>query len=253
MQVNHQTKEQITNYCIIDEYLRSKQNYTGRTVDRLKEYEIVYTKNHIQTIKRELTLGERSVDLPMVFGNKIGSRYGKDIMYSEFWRTVELSLSQPKKYLGLAAYQAEAVCQQVGDPRNVLVCERDKEVHTWVRRMYDEFLGKPGPLFLNKNIFDLKDPPSFSILDLDLMIQLSTTDQVSMIATLIAKTEEPICIVNITTCIGRGVSELQYDSLMPSHLLLLLEKKGLKVTHLFSGGYRDRVIPMRYQHLVVEK
>jgi hypothetical protein len=59
--------------------------------------------------------------------------------------------------------------------------------------------------------------------------------------------------VNIVTTIGRRITEKEYRRLMPFEIINKIEDNGFKVIMNYSGGYNDRIAPMRYEFLALER
>jgi hypothetical protein len=94
----------------------------------------------------------------------------------------------------------------------------------------------------------------FNIIDFDLMtckIDDLTLKELAETLTSIAK---HTTIVNLTTCLGRSVTEKDYrDSrvLLDNHIT----KRGWKVRRYPTSGpgkYKDRIQPVGYEHLVLQ-
>ena len=103
----------------------------------------------------------------------------------------------------------------------------------------------------NKNIFSFLEATEkrFNIYDIDLMICLKEPI-IERMAKCIEKTMDEKAIVNITSCIGRKITEKEYNDLMPQKLL---DNLNCKILFKYSGGYCDRVIPMRFFLMAIEK
>ena len=267
MYIEPTTQRQIVNYCVVDEFIKaesSRQAYASCVVDRLAGMGITHlfprgtaiTKSYIYQTKIKLANRSIPLELPAVFKGQPGSRYGKDMMYSEFWRTVQFHLPNQTEwsYLGLPGHQVEMVCRVV-DKDKVVMCERSDEVVRWVNNVYGKFLETSPPTIYHGDIFQyMKDSKTeHSIIDLDLMVTLTRLGQVNALAHCIYDSVQDKSVINITTCIGRSCTQLQYDALMPNYLVERLKEVGFRQVQVFSGKYRDRLTPMRYQHLMLSK
>jgi len=259
------TTNQIINYVIVDEYLKGRFHYAKRAMLTLREHGILtvpqksstITELYLQSIKNRLVNGEREPAFPAYFNGEVGPRHLKDQMYAALWRTCEMVLgNEPLRYCGLAAKNVEVISKKA---RVAHICETDPKTFKWLNKFYTLFKeADPGVKITNKDIFEHLNSvktysDTYNVLDLDLMISLNLETPLAQWANIIHKSTEKISVVNIVTCVGRGNSILQYHSLMPNFMAECFRKAGFKEVQSYSGKYRDRIVPMRYEHFVLRK
>jgi hypothetical protein len=255
------TRHRIINQIIYEEYIRSiwtkKSNWTKAAQERLLQFGIELTTSALINYKKEIKEGHRD---PVcisnfsggVFDGAYASRYGKDNMYKQFKLLTSISIKDPT-YIGLPANQILSVNKEYGAD-NVYACERNIDMAQFMFDLQRHF-SPPGEIshLINQDIFNylLITDNKFSVYDLDLMCQVSEIF-IDTLINCITKTSKDKCVVNVATSVGRGITNKQYDSLMPSVFIEKISNK-MKVLAHYSDGYNDRVVPMRYEFFVLER
>ena len=257
------TRHRIINQVIYEEYIwgiwNNKSNWTEASRKRLQKYGIDLKDSVLKSYKLQLKKGERDpISAPSfkgdLFSGNYASRYGKDGMYKQFelWATI---FAEPgKNYVGLPANQILSVVRSF-NPENVYACESDATMARFMLSLLRHFSNPPHATIIDKDIFEflLATKNRFSIFDFDLMCQINSDGLIEKLSNCIYRTMENKAVVNIATTVGRWISDEEYKKIMPAALIKNLQKLGANITQLYSGGYNDRIIPMRYEFLALEK
>jgi hypothetical protein len=250
------TKYKVINQIIFEEYIRNRNGWAERAIERLKRYNISITAGTLSTYKRELIRGDRNPATISIYGgtsnSHFASRHGKDGMYSQFklWCDIFVDTFQ---YVGLPANQILAISKDFG-AEYVVACEKNKSTYNHMKNMQTYFSEPPYAIIKNKDIFKFLEETNmkFSIYDFDLMCHISEKI-ISKIIHSVNRTAMEKVVVNIATTIGRKITEEQYYNMVPNSILEACKKHELNVLKYHCGGYNDRIMPMRYVFLAIEK
>ena len=258
------TRHRIINQVIYEEFISAlwsgQEMWEEVAHLRLKEYDIDVSSGVLKSYKAQIKNGSRSPISSSnfsnsLFGSSFSSRYGKDAMYGQFslWEKIYLK-DQEKIYVGLPANQILFINQMYG-AENVFACDSDEYMIRFMVGLQEHFSNRPHANIFYGNIFDfLSDTDvKFSVYDLDLMCHANAPGLVSQTAKGIVETAQDRAVINIATSVGRWISEETYFSIMPGELIAEIEKYGYNVLDVFSGGYNDRIIPMKYEFLAIER
>src|SRR5574343_1348153 len=220
---------------------------------RLKFHNIVLQPQELETRVRLIASKKQIPLLPSIFTKQLGPRHGKDVAYKRFWTLVDDYIPDTcnRYYVGLPANQILSIYPRV---HLMAACEKSSSMLRWQLQAREKFqldrlhlLPADIVTFINDDLF----AKSWNIYDLDLMC--NTTDElITKISSglLSTMTKGPV-VVNITTSIGRCISKEQYRNLMPDTLVTQLKKSGVKIIESISGRYRDRMVGVAYEHLVL--
>lgn len=245
--LDHETVEAILKYGPDQEEICARQvsfrTHWKVSVSAAKE-------NH-----RLIVSGKKIPLLPSLFAGKIGPRHGKDKSYEIFWGLVEKYIPERKNrnYIGLPANQIGRVGNICGG--GIVVCEKNRETFEW-QQQYCQTFGYNNVRTYRKNIFVWMRRNNFqaNIYDLDLMCcasQKMINEVVSGIDRNAPK-NVPI-IVGVATMIGRHITWKQYKDLMPSGLIEAFRKEGWSIIENKSFYYKDRVVGVQCEYLVIER
>ena len=258
------TRHRIINQVIYEEFISSlwsgQESWEDVAQLRLKEYDINVSSGVLKSYKAQIKSGVRNPISSSNFGNSLfggsfSSRYGKDSMYGQFSLWEKIYLKEDRKvYVGLPANQILFISQLYG-PENVFACDSNEYMIKFMSNLQVHFSQEPYANVFYGNIFDfLSDTDvKFSVYDLDLMCHANSPGLVSQIARSVTETSKDRAVVNVATSVGRWISEEDYLNIMPNDLVCEIEKCGFKVVDVFSGGYNDRIIPMKYEFLAIER
>lgn len=255
------TRHRIINQIIYEEYIRgvwiNRSDWKTKAQERLLQFGIELTTSILEQYRKNIKEGKRD---PIcisnfsggVFDGAYASRYGKDNMYKQFKLLTSISIKDPT-YIGLPANQILSINKEYGY-ENVYACELNIDMAQFMFDLQRHF-SPPGEVshLINQDIFNYLSTTDnkFSVYDLDLMCQVSE-NFIDILINCIARTSKDKCVVNIATSVGRGITNKQYDSLMPSTFIEKISNKMKVVSH-YSDGYNDRVVPMRYEFFVLER
>jgi len=226
----------------------------------LKEYDIDLSSGVIKSYKAQIKSGVRnpissSNFSNALFGSSFSSRYGKDAMYGQFslWEKIYLK-DEEKIYVGLPANQILFINQMYG-AKNVFACDSDEYMIRFMASLQEHFSNRPHATIYYGDVFEFLSRTSekFSVYDLDLMCHANSPELIPRIAEGVTKTSRDVAVVNVATSVGRWISEDDYFSIMPGDLINEIEERGFNVIDVFSGGYNDRIIPMKYEFLAIER
>lgn len=251
-------RHQIINQIIFEEYIlacqQKRANWTKKAQERLSFYGIDIAESTLYNYRLQLKSGVRAALASSSFGGKLyeelGSRVGKEGMYKQIDLLAHLFLNEPK-YVGLPANQLIYMIRKYNG--NVVACEWDKKMFEFMRNLKARFAPESAVSIHRGDIFTYLEETSevFSLYDFDLMQHLYE-DGIRRLAEAVARTAEPIAIINVASCIGRSRTEEEYREIMPSLLKEELHRCDCTVIKNYSDGYSDRVTPMRYELLVIK-
>lgn len=244
----------LVNYIIYQEYINAKRenrnDWALNASNKLKEYGIERTPTTLISTFASIRNGTRSPIASSGFAN-IQSRYEKDAMYARLEIYIHEYLYETF-YVGLPANQLIDVVKKYD---NVVACERDEVMFNFMIDLNKYIIEKDIEIE-NDNVFNYLNSTSkkFNVFDLDLM-EAVNEERIINIADGIKRTAMDIAIVLLVSIGGRHISIAEYKNLMPKRLIDELEKDGLwkVINNPFSGKYKDVIIPMRYEILVIEK
>jgi hypothetical protein len=248
-------KTRIINAVVLNaKFLASKYkgvSWLNVAKDQLADFDINITKSTIGSVFRKLKQGNRSFNKASMFSGNLRSRYEKDGMYRELDRTIDIFLNKEIKYIGLPADQILDFSNRYS---SITACEINPETIELMQWINDEF--NCGAKIVNSELFSYLNSTDekFNFFDLDLMVAITSAEQVIEYMESIDRCAEDKIVVSLATCIGRnGYSNAQYYSLVPGLMKHYFEILGWNVLYKYSGGYTDYITPMRYEHLVLEK
>jgi hypothetical protein len=245
---------QITNQVAVEEYMKycrqKSHNWTQAARGRLEYFGIYLKESSIKQLISMIKNGSRLADMPSSFGGEIRSRTGKDRMYGQFDMTIEYRLKE-KNYIGLPYNQLIHMIQKYD---HVIACEKDRKSFEFMFNMKRLFAPKSNSTVHFGNIFHYlqNTDRKFSIYDFDLMQHL-TTSSIKRIADLVLRTTEDVAAICIASCVGRSGSHSDYKIIMPSHFIKYVGEKNYDVIFNHSGEYYDRITPMRYEIMVIQR
>lgn len=244
--------KQIKNFITINSFLSGSKWITEASCE-LDCYGIKLSPGSIKKIRDDIASGKREAAFPTVMGQQFGRRHGKDQMYTALFRLCDIKLKNIK-YCGLPALNTEVIAQRFGR-ENITVCERDSVICKWLSDFYERiFPEEVKPELIEEDIFQFleKTEKKFNLFDLDLMISIRSEEDISQIVKTVCRTSEDKSVISLATVIGRKNSYKLYESVMPHSLLNFFEKGGWK-TEIYRGKYQDRVYPVKYEHIYLEK
>ena len=255
-------RHQIINQIVFEEYIIFSKdktyNWKAKVKRRLEFYGIYLEESTINSIRQQLKNGKRNASASSTFGGKLykelGSRIGKEKMYGQIDILSYLYLKKsPNKinYIGLPANQFLYLIRKYGG--NIIACELNKDMFEFMKEMKNEFAPNSSAEVFNENIFEYLDRTNkrFSFFDFDLMKQINRNDVENIVCSVL-KTSESISIVSVASCIGRKKTEKQHKEIMPKYFIEKIKEKSGNVLECFSGGYIDKIIPMRYELFVIQ-
>ena len=116
--------------------------------------------------------------------------------------------------------------------------------------------AKQGPHIIieNEDIFEVLEEKKavFNIFDLDLMSILPRPEKLDKWACILrSSAKEGKVVVNITTTIGRSLTEEEYNSRV-GYFRQALESVGFRELGFSPFGYRDRYTPMRSMRIILK-
>lgn len=244
----------LVNYIIYQEYINAKRenrnDWALNASNKLKEYGIDRTPTTLISTFASIRNGTRSPIASSGFAN-IQSRYEKDAMYARLETYIHEYLYETF-YVGLPANQLIDVAKKYD---NVVACERDEVMFNFMIDLNKYIIEKDIEIE-NDNVFNYLNLTSkkFNVFDLDLMEAVSE-ERIINIAEGIKRTAMDVAVVLLVSIGGRHISIAEYKNLMPKRLIDELERDGCwrVINNPFSGKYKDVIIPMRYEILVIEK
>jgi len=256
------TRHRIINQVIYEEFISAlwskRRNWTPAAHQRLLEYDIDLSEGVLKSYKTQIRNGTRDpVSSPSfsgeLFNGNCSSRYGKDGMYKQFelWR--RFYANPDGKYVGLPANQILLVNRDFG-ANNVFACERNIQTARFMKDLQRHFSRPPHAQIIVNDIFSYLETTRelFSVFDFDLMCQVNTEGLLERLAATVARTMDLPAVVNVATTVGRWITNSEYKDIMPDLLIEELSQHGVGVIDSFSGGYNDRIIPMRYEFLALD-
>jgi len=255
------TRHRIINQIIYEEFIAAlwdrRRNWTRPARRRLLEYGIDLSEGVLVTYRRQIRNGERDpISAPSfsgdLFNGSYASRYGKDGMYKQFEMWQRFYVKTKGKYVGLPANQILSITRDFG-AENTFACERDEVMAAFMFDLQRYFSKPPHATVIKKDIFEYLESSNntFSIFDFDLMCQANTEGLLERLAACVSRTARFPAIINIATTVGRWITDEEYRSLMPYELIRQLRAHGIDTIDSYSGGYNDRIIPMRYEFLAL--
>lgn len=252
--------ESLIDYELINEYLSKPQLpnslIVNKVIDKLwnKTVSKVELYPRVEKRFRVLLSGKVIPKLPSIFNSIPGYREGKNEAYKEFWRLVDKwgQDLEERSYVGLPANQLSEILSHV---ETIDSCERDKEMFSWQQRYCDTFGLSSKVSLCQKDIFVFmqEEHKNWNVIDLDLMCFISEGFITKVTDTLALLDGTGIKCLNLASCIGRKITKAQYNSLMPGRLEEELKKRGMEVVDANRSYYKDRVVPIACEHLVIKK
>lgn len=253
------TEEQTVDYVLGKEVL-SQSRITLKHGEAIriqgvlaKDYNIHVSTQKISARTGQLRNGLSAFSPSGDYNGQPGKRSGKDTNYAGFWTLVDAFLPSrfERRYIGLAANQMDVIRNHISY-HPVVVVERDKERAEELKAMA-EVLNKvrliPKIEVIEGDIFDMLPFYDANILDLDLMCAFPE-DPTFWVETLNLIKETTV--LNITTCIGRFVTEKEYND-RTKRFRDQLVGNGVEIVARSPFSYRDRFTPMRAERLVIRK
>jgi hypothetical protein len=261
-------KHQIINQVIFDKYITHYEyQYYKQTRKHwpliskcwahsasreLLKYGIDVSPGTLRGYLRELKRGTRDATSASIFsGEGLGPRAGKEEMYKQLELLIKLFLKDnPRHYVGLPANQ---VVQVINKNDSVVACETNKEMLSFMSRMIGYFRPK-GATVINRDIISFlnETDQKFNIFDLDLMCYLNEK-RIANIASALANSMEDVSVVSLASCVGRKLKESIYTEMMPRLLKEKLKNVKVSVDECYSEKYCDKVVPMRYELIVIRR
>ena len=257
--IGHKGSDQLLDFYLIEELLSGAQKgYPGRVAKKLLEHNVVYKKNAIYSRAKTILAGKTVLVPSADVDGRPSARDGKDKMYAGLWTMVDLALPFPETrvYIGLTANQLDNVRVHLASPFMV-VCERDKVRSEKLRQLADLVeKSKQGPKIIieNEDIFEvLKEKKAvFNIFDLDLMSILPRPEKLDKWAHILrSSAKEGKVVVNITTTIGRSLTEEEHNGRV-GYFRQALESSEVREMGFSPFGYRDRYTPMRSMRIILK-
>lgn len=249
--------EKVIDHCIVEEILTTKP--ISRRMKHIQDRVIslsgaVVPNEEIKSRYLKIKKGRSIACLPSIFNGVVGPREGKEQAYSSFWDMVSEHIARPMTYIGLPANQIHSLLSRVS---TVVAFERDAKMSAWQQKYIKQFLPNQNVLLYDCDIFDegVRLPANTrpNIFDLDLMC-FANKDLFKQVGSLIARHSLPrqSVAVNLATCVGRKITIEQYNDLVHTSLVSILEEYSGKWVVKHEGNrYRDRVIPIQYEHLIL--
>jgi hypothetical protein len=256
------TRHRLINQIIYEEFIlalwEKRSGWARKARRRLLEYNIDLTEGVLHTYKRQIKDGARDPISASnfsgdVFGGTHASRYGKDGMYGQFHMWEMFYIEGTKRYVGLPANQLLCANQHYGSA-NVFACEKNKVMSRFMFDLQRHFSQPPYSTIVNEDIFTYLEQTDnqFSVFDFDLMCHANSDGLVDRLARCIVRTATDVAVINIATTVGRWIDEIEYRSIMPGKLVRKIQRiSDFCVFNSCSGGYNDKVVPMRYEFLVI--
>jgi len=196
--------------------------------------------------------GRRIPILPTLLNGRVGPRKGKDETYNQFWKLVEEELPryEDRHYIGLPANQITSLHLHIGG--RITSCEKKKDMAEWQTKVAEILCPEVEVVQDNifRHIWDCTNS-NWNVFDYDLMCAASCG-----LTERIAKTTQEIAlpgiiVVNVATCIGRNITWKRYREIMPLGLLDAFVDQGFKIRKNISGHYRDRQVPVAWEHIAI--
>ena len=182
-----------------------------------------------------------------------GSRAGKDENYAGFWTLVDAFIPKrfERMYVGLAANHMDVIRSHLSW-HPVVVVERDKKKANELRAIADVLMKIrqiPQIVVINSDIFETLEALTANVIDLDLMCAFpeDPTNWIKILGKM-----RGTAVVNITTCIGRFVTETQYND-RTLNFRKMLPDYEIELVARSPFSYRDRYTPMRAERLVIRR
>lgn len=285
------TTNQFINFVLVNEALSTYQEERAFNPsiaqEKLKEEYSITTnargtplrQDYLKYRLKQLKSGERPLLLPSILRGKASTRHYKDLMYAELGRLVDCFIGSGRTYCGLPAMQLHHLPDWLtpGVKDFALGCEVDEVIYKWIRDVHTIVLERPTdyPWIIPEDIecvsdhrtgllhtdifsylaflYEKKETNIYNVIDLDLMVTINSVRNLDFIAQALYRIMRPTSIINITTAVGRSISDLEYEAIMPHTFEILLRDAGFDRVKSFSGRYLDRRIPMRYEHIILIK
>jgi hypothetical protein len=259
--INPTVAEQIINHTIIDHVLYDPttlvfddvlRRLRNIGISKVPRRDTPITESYLSRIHDKMIKGQRSIVLPAYFRGKLGSRYGKDMVYSKLWALVDLFIPGERTYCGLPANQLGQITERIDG--SITAYETDKKMLRWLREFRCQYLPEDRDIqILNEDILlHLKhNNNKANILDLDLMCNIKSEDQVFEWGKTIGNAVQLPAIVHLTTSIGHSITEERYRKIMPDKLIEGVKEATVPTVKYIEDKYRDRVIPMRTVMLIL--
>jgi hypothetical protein len=256
------THLRIVNQIIYKEYIfglwNNRKDWEFMASIRLaKEHGIISTPNTLKVNLSKIKNKNRSAIAASDFTSGLSytsvplSRYEKDAMHARMEVLEHQFINRPTYYVGLPANQIIAVSRQYD---RVVACEKEYLMSKFMFDM-NRYVGKENNITIhNKDILDfLKHTRrKFNIFDFDFMWIISP-ELIKNLALCIKRTSKDRALIAVTSAGGRKITEKRYKELMPKLLISELNKDFSIINKPFSGKYKDHIIPMRYELLVIER
>lgn len=249
--VDRNAAGRVINAVILNHY-RNGKNWEYAASDELKQFGIHISPSQLKKYFYDLKRERRDARAASCFNGKIVSRSEKDGMYREVDALASYFLAKPISYVGLPANQLVHVSRKYD---SVVACERNTHMLTAMRNWAQDLVPRKNAEVVSTDIVEYLQTTDkkFSLFDIDLMTYINQDDLVSRLVAGIVNSAEDTAIVCLVTCVGRKISQDEYDAIMPHDFTHELECCGKTIIHHQPGGYVDQVVPMRYEILVVEE
>jgi hypothetical protein len=261
--VDVSARHRIINQIIFEEIVGDSDDWIASTKKRLLGYGINILENTITQYVHRIRNNKRSADAISMFGkelpNKIlcTSRYGKENMYSQMDILVDMNLkTTPHLYVGLPVNQIIRMVQKYNG--NVCACELDKNKFKFMSNLHEELTPNKYSSKVEINNCDIleylyKTHKKFSIFDFDFMKNVDKSI-LTEIARTVSRTMLDMCVVCITSCVGRSQTEKKYRDTISRYMERLFNNNGCRFKMpSYSGKYIDKKVPMRYELIVLSK
>jgi hypothetical protein len=258
------TRHGIINQVMYEEYMRALWDgcpvgWEVAASQRLGEYDISLSREVLRTYKTQIRNGKRDPSAASNFGLKMfegtfAVRQGKDMMYAQFHVWTDLQLGQAERqYVGLPASQVLSVARHYG-AESVCACERNPARAKFMFDLQRHFSRPPYAEVVNADIFSFlaETNARFSVFDFDLMCQANSEGFVDSLVAAVCRTAMTRASINVATTIGRWITEKEYGLIMPGKMVDGLSG-DFKILGTRSGGYNDRVVPMRFEFFAIER
>jgi hypothetical protein len=260
--VDVSARHRVINHVISKEIVGDSDDWVASTRENLWHYGISISEDTIKRYVHGIRNDKRSAKTISMFGKKLPnkilctSRSGKEIMYGQMDILVDMNLTIPHLYVGLPANQIIHMIQKYSG--NVCACELDKNMFKFMSDLHEELTPNKYSSKVEINNCDIleylyKTHRKFSIFDFDLMKNVNKS-VLTDIARTVSRTMLDICVVCITSCMGRSQTEEKYMYTISKHMERLFNNKGCRFKMpSYSGKYIDKKVPMRYELIVLSK
>lgn len=243
--IDRNARNRIINQFIFEELYKDTPTWTQKVQERLKFYNIEISADTLHRYAKDLK-DIREPVCASAFNNStngLSARVGKEVMYGQFDMLVKLFINEIK-YIGLPANQILSIARKY---KNIVACERDFEMYKFMSFLKQNFADQQIEI-INSDLFKYFDSTDkkFNVFDIDLMLVM-TEELVDKLYTSIINHCEVPSVVNIVSCVGRKISDIEYE-IRTTRLIRLLKSRML---HHYSGRYCDHVIPMRFEMFVI--